>query len=123
MNHIRRDRFSDARITRFADVDNEIQMIVDNHNQHDSGLKGWRYVNIEDGSDKRMGQATLVAGTVTVANETVTANTRIFLTRQVADGTLGHLSVGTVTAGTSFVIDSSDASDTSTINWLLIEPK
>jgi hypothetical protein len=104
-------------------VDNEIQMLVDNHNTHDSGLKGWNNVNIEDGSNKRMGLATLVGGTVTVSNTSVTASTRIFTSRQTAGGTLGHLSIGTVVASTSFVINSSSATDTSVIAWLLIEPK
>lgn len=123
MNHSRRDRF-DQRMGQFmAQVDNEIQMLVDNHNLHDSGVKGWNAISMEDGTNKRMGQSVLVAGTVTVSNTSVTANTRIFLSRQVAGGTLGHLSVGTVVASTSFVINSSSATDTSTISWLLIEPK
>ena len=123
MNHSRRDRFS-QRLAPFMDnVDNEIQMLVDNHNDHDSGLKGWRYISVEDGADKRMGLATLVGGTVTGSNTTVTANTRIFTSRQTAGGTLGHLSIGTVVANTSFVINSSSATDTSVVAWLLIEPK
>jgi hypothetical protein len=119
----RRDRFFRDVDERFRNIDNEFEMLVDNHNNHDSGLKGWSNVNIEDGANKRMGQAVLVAGTVTVNNTSVTASTRIFLSRQIAGGTLGHLSVGTVTASTSFVINSSSGTDTSTINWLLIEPK
>lgn len=122
-NTERRDRFLKDPDERFRNIDNELQMLVDNHNDHDSGLKGWRSISVEDGSNKRMGQAVLVGGTVTVSNSSVTASTRIFLSRQVAGGTLGHLSVGTVTASTSFVINSSSATDTSTINWLLIEPK
>lgn len=123
MNHSRRDRWNQATGKKFDEIDNEIQMLVDTHNNHDSGLVGWNAISLEDGSNKRMGVATLVAGTVTVSNSSVTANTRIFLSRQVAGGTLGHLSVGTVTASTSFVINSSSNSDTSTVNWLLIEPK
>lgn len=123
MNTSRRDRF-DKRLAPYMDaVDNEFQMLVDVHNVHDSGLVGWTAISLKDGANKRMGQAVLVGGTVTVSNTKVTANTRIFLTRQVAGGTLGHLSVGTVVAATSFVINSSSATDTSTINWLLIEPK
>jgi hypothetical protein len=98
-------------------------MLVDNHNQHDSGLKGWNAISLVDGSNKRMGLATLVGGTITVSNTSVTANTRIFTSRQTAGGTLGHLSIGTVTPATSFVINSSSGSDTSVVAWLLIEPK
>lgn len=65
------------------------------------------------------GLATLVAGTVTVSNTSVTANSRIRVTRQTSGGTLGHLSV-TKTAGTSLTITSSSATDTSTVLWELI---
>jgi hypothetical protein len=123
MNHSRRDRFSARMAPYMGDVDNELQMLVDNHNTHDSGLKGWRNISVVDGANKRMGLATLVGGTVTVSNTSVTASTRIFTSRQTAGGTLGHLSIGTVVASTSFVINSSSATDTSVVAWLLIEPK
>lgn len=70
--------------------------------------------------DNRMGAATLVAGTVTVANRIVTANSRIFLTRATTGGTTGHLSY-TISAGASFTITSSSNTDTSVINWLIME--
>ena len=76
---------------------------------------------IAEGTNGRMGVATLAAGTVTVANTSVTANTRIILTRQTAGGTLGHLSC-TKTAGTSFTITSSSNTETSTVMWELKEP-
>lgn len=78
-------------------------------------------VQIKDGANCKMGQSVMVGGTVTVANTSVTANSRIFLSVAVAGGVQGVLSVGTVTAGTSFVINSSAGTDTSTVNWLLIE--
>lgn len=78
-------------------------------------------LKVKEGSNARMGTATLVAGTVTVSNTSVTANTRIVLTRSTAGGTVGHLSY-TISAGASFTINSSSASDTSTVNWLLAEP-
>jgi hypothetical protein len=79
-------------------------------------------ISIKEGSNAKMGQAVLVGGTVTVSTTAVTANSRIFLTIAVAGGVLGILSVGTLTAATSFVINSSSASDTSTVNWLIFEP-
>ena len=78
-------------------------------------------IAIAEGSNCRMGTAVLVGGTVTVTNTSVTANTRIFLSRSTTGGTVGHLST-TQTAATSFVINSSSVLDTSTINWLLMEP-
>lgn len=68
------------------------------------------------------GTATLVAGTVTVSNVKVTANSRIFLTSQVDGGTPGFLRVSGRSAGVSFTITSSSGTDTSTVAWLIIEP-
>lgn len=79
-------------------------------------------LKIKEGANAKMGTAVLVGGAVTVSTTAVTASSRIFLTRQVVGGTQGHLSIGTVTAGTSFVINSSDGADTSTIAWLIVEP-
>lgn len=79
-------------------------------------------LSITDGANKSVGVATLVGGTVTVSNTRVTASSRIFLT----DATTGSLvnigtpTVGTIVAGTSFVINSSNALDASNINWLII---
>lgn len=77
----------------------------------------------------RTGTATLVAGTVTVANTTVTANTMIFLTRKGLNGAtgIGHLHVSAVSAGVSFTITSVNASaatetnDVSIVQWILFE--
>jgi hypothetical protein len=123
MNHSRRDRFSDKQGDEYAAIDNELQMLVDTHNVHDSGLRGWSALSLLDGSNKRMGQAVLVGGTVTVSNTSVTANTRIFLSHANTSGTLGHLYISARVAATSFTITSSSGTDTSTVNWLLIEPK
>lgn len=68
-----------------------------------------------------VGFATLVSGTVTVTTTTActAANTCVYsLTNCGVGGTQGMLSVGTVTAGTSFVINSSaGAADTSKVCW------
>ncbi|CAL9665309.1 hypothetical protein SUDANB145_07403 (plasmid) [Streptomyces sp. enrichment culture] len=78
-------------------------------------------IAIAEGANARMGVATLAAGTVTVANTSVTADTRVLPFRQAVGGTPGHLSV-TKVAGTSFTITSSSTTDTSTVAWVLIEP-
>lgn len=83
------------------------------------GVRGMDVLEVTNG---RMGTAVLVAGTVTVNNTSITASTRVFLTAQVAGGTPGALRLGTVVAGTSFVITSSSGTDTSTVAWLLVEP-
>lgn len=73
------------------------------------------------GANQRAGDVVLIAGTRTVANTTVTVNTRIYLTRKVSGGTIGFAVTYTVIAATSFTITSDNALDTSTYSFLLIE--
>src|SRR5688500_1057653 len=80
-----------------------------------------RGLQVAEGANAKMGVATLVAGTVTVANTSVTANSRIFIQRQAAGGTLGNITY-TASAGVSFTINSSSATDTSTVDWHIVEP-
>lgn len=71
------------------------------------------------------GRVALVGGTATVTlPSTLPAATKqnIQLHRAVAAGTLGVLQVGTRTAGTSFVINSTNGSDTSTVDWTVWPP-
>jgi hypothetical protein len=69
-----------------------------------------------------IGRATLVAGTVTVNTTFASSNCEFFLTNRATGGTVGTLSIGTVTDGASFVINSSSGTDTSTVSWMLIKP-
>jgi hypothetical protein len=81
-------------------------------------------LSIKEGSNAKMGVCTLVAGTCTVSTTAVTASSRIFLTEQ-ALGTVAipsALAATTVTAGTSFVVTASAATDTSVVAWMLVEP-
>lgn len=66
------------------------------------------------------GKAVLVGGTVTVTVADIASTDVILLTRQVTGGTVGNLSVGTVTDDTSFVINSDSATETSTISWAIV---
>lgn len=81
-------------------------------------------LQIKEGTNAKMGVATLVAGTVVVSNTAVTANSRIFLTAQ----SLGTVSVPSAlcisarTAGTSFTILASVNTDTSVVAWQIVEP-
>lgn len=68
----------------------------------------------------RCGTATLSGGAVVVANASVTASTRVFLSRVTLGTSAGHLSY-TLSAGVSFTITSSDGSDDGQIAWLLVE--
>lgn len=80
-------------------------------------------IGIAEGANARMGVATLVGGTVTVANTSVTANTRVFLTAQTSGAAPGALRVSARTAGTSFTVTSSSGTDTSQFAYLLVEPQ
>jgi len=81
-----------------------------------SGLK------IAEGSNAKQGIATLVGGTVTVANTSTTANSRIQLTIQSPGGTVGSPYVASRIAGTSFTITSTSALDTSVVAYFIVEP-
>ena len=81
-----------------------------------------RGIYLKEGTNATMGSDVLVGGTVTISTTKVTASSRIFLTSQADDGTVGFLRVSSRTAGTSFVITSSSGTDTSTVAWMIIEP-
>jgi hypothetical protein len=65
------------------------------------------------------GRSTLTAGTVTVSNSSASTSAIFQLSNCGAGGTVGVLSVGTVVNGTSFVINSSSATDTSSVCWTI----
>jgi hypothetical protein len=79
-------------------------------------------LRIKTGTNALMGRATLVAGSVTVSNNLVTANSNIFPLRQISGGTPGGLGVSTRVVGTSFTVTSTSGTDTSTFAWILFEP-
>jgi hypothetical protein len=75
---------------------------------------------IKEGSNARSGTSVMIGGTVTVSNTSVSANTRIHYSRTTTGGTVGHVSTTQVN-GTSFTLNSSSATETSTFNWFLVE--
>jgi hypothetical protein len=81
-------------------------------------------IYIKEGTNASSGVATLTAGSVVVSTTSVTANSRIQLTIQSLGTVTVPKAIGVTarTAGTSFTITSADATDTSLISWLLIEP-
>lgn len=76
---------------------------------------------ITSGTDQRAGNVTLVGGTITVNNTTVTANTIVILTRKSSGGTIGTAITYTLSAGVSFTINSDNILDISTFSYLLFE--
>lgn len=77
-------------------------------------------IRLAVGANGRMGEATLVAGTVTVSVASCTTSTRVLLTRKTNGGTTGRLTY-TVAAG-SFTITSDSGTDTSVVTYMLFEP-
>ncbi len=77
---------------------------------------------VDTGANTTAGTATLVGGTVTVSTTKVLTGDFIHLTRNTPGGTLGNLSapVASITNATSFVINSDNGADTSTVNWWVI---
>lgn len=83
---------------------------------------------LKSGANARIGQTTLVLGTKAVANTSVTANTRVFLTRSSINASTGlGVLEAVVNAGVGFTINSYDSAasietdDVSIIDWLLVE--
>lgn len=80
----------------------------------------------QQGTNCKIGTGSLNAGggVGTVPNTSITANSYIFITDTEAGGVtnLGALAVISQSAGTNFVVKSSSATDTSTFNYLIIEP-
>lgn len=66
------------------------------------------------------GTAPLVAGQATVVTAEVRTGDTIIVTRGVAGGTLGELSVSNIVNGNSFQINSTSATDTSTVFYEIV---
>lgn len=79
-------------------------------------------IKVATGTNASVGTATLVAGTVTVNTTAVAAGSLIFVSRNTPGGTTGSLSApsASIVAGTSFVINSSSNTETSTVNWWIV---
>lgn len=75
-------------------------------------------LSLRQGSGTLCGSATLVAGTVTVTNANITADSKVFLQHAPFGGTPGILEV-VISAGVGFTINSSSASDRSTVNYFV----
>lgn len=85
-------------------------------------IKTNKLVVVTTGAAPGAGVATLSGGTVTVSTTAVTASSLIFLT----DATTGALTnvgtqtIGTVTPGVGFSINSTNPLDTSNVNWFIV---
>lgn len=80
-------------------------------------------VAVVSGSNACRGQATLSSGVVTVSTTcTPSDSSQIFLTdAQTSLTNVGSVSIATVTAGTSFVVQSTNVLDSSKANWWVVK--
>ena len=77
------------------------------------------FVGGGSGTVAQAGTATLVTGTVTVSNISVTASSIIIVSRKVAGGSIGDIT-WTLIPGVSFTLTSDHPLDTSTMSFLLV---
>lgn len=66
------------------------------------------------------GTAALTAGTVSVTLPSISTGDAVLVSRMTPGGTLGHLSVPTVSNGSGFTITSSSSTETSVVAWLVL---
>lgn len=78
-------------------------------------------LSVEGGSNAKIGTAVMVGGTVTVSTTAVTANSRIFISKNSDSTGHGSLWVDNITAGVSFDINSTNVLDDATVAWFIIE--
>lgn len=73
-------------------------------------------------SNVSIGTATLVGGTKTIATSAIKTGSKVFLSVNTPGGTQGFLSApaASIVDSTSFVINSTSVTDTSTVNWWII---
>lgn len=78
---------------------------------------------IATGTNAKMGTGSLSSGTSTISTTAVKSTSLIFLTDTGGGvgANIGALEVGTITGQTSFVVNSSNALDSSNFNWLIID--
>ena len=80
-------------------------------------------LSIKEGANARMGvSSAMTSGSITISTTAIATGDRVFLQHVTPGGTLGLLSYGTIVNGTSFVINSSSNTDTSTVLWMIVKP-
>jgi hypothetical protein len=77
-------------------------------------------ITVGTGANQSIGRGTLTAGVATVVTTAVTTSSIIFLTPNSSGVNLGIFSVGTINAGTNFVVNSSNIADGDSFNWWFV---
>ena len=79
-------------------------------------------INFNNQTNNAFDTCTLSSGTCTINNNKVTASTGIFCMSDSGSVNLGSLSITSRTTGTSYVVTSSNALQSTTVDCILIEP-
>lgn len=77
-------------------------------------------ITVATGANQSIGKGTLASGVATISTTSVTASSNIFVTPIASGLNLGILAIGTINAGTDFVVTSSNALDSDSFNWWII---
>lgn len=76
-------------------------------------------LNITTGSNASLGSGTLIKGSATISTKAVTASSKIFVTLTNCNN-CGTVYIGTINAGASFIVNSSNNNDNSSFNWWIV---
>ncbi len=80
-------------------------------------------LQIKTGSNATLGTGTLSGGTVMVSTSAVLSGSFVFITDTKSTTTnLGTLTVSAISNASSFTVTSTNASDNSTFNWMIVNP-
>lgn len=85
--------------------------------QFSISLDSWKQTFLTT-ANKPAWTATLVAGTITINNTIITANSIIMISRSISGGTPWYFTY-TKSAGTSFTVTSTSTTDTSTFDYII----
>jgi hypothetical protein len=92
---------------------------IDAHNQISDVLNAILAL-VQAQAVMQWGTATLTSGSVSVSLPAIASGSVVLVSRMTPAGTLGHLSVPTVSAGSGFTVTSSSGSDDSLLGWLVL---
>ena len=80
-------------------------------------------LRVKEGANAKQGvTAAMVGGTLLVANTSITANSRLMLTRQAGGANPGAVYESARVAGASFTVTSTNVADTGTVAFEIFEP-
>jgi len=91
------------------------------NNNLNCSINGGTLALVEGTGEAMQGVVPLVAGSATVANVNIEANSRILLTSQADGGTVGFLRITAINAGVGFTITSSSPLDTSSVFYFIMQ--